>query len=132
LNTSLGRQIDTFLERIVPGNAWERANWGLSLGAELNRHPKLRLPRIEAETALEDVYMRVEHQVFFRLPRTLGVLFGIRLSLHPLGDLLKNRRAAAGLARALETMSDEVAAYKGLDRARTKLLSTLNSVRAAE
>jgi hypothetical protein len=109
LNHSLSRQIDAFLHRIAPGAAWERANWGLSNGSNLNRHPKLNLP----------------HQVLFRLPRTLGLLFGIRLSLHPLLELRENLAAAIGLRMALETMPEDIARYKGVHQVRGRLVQAL-------
>src|ERR1043165_2672392 len=36
LNAALGRAIHSFLSKLVPGEAWERENWGLSADAELN------------------------------------------------------------------------------------------------
>jgi len=125
LNPELGRKIDAFLQRITPGSAWERANWGLSRGAKLNRHPRLNLPGLDEATPLDQIYVRVEHQIFFRLPRTLGILFGIRLSLHPLGLLATHPTAAVGLRQALETMSEPVAQYKGLHRIRSRLIRVL-------
>lgn len=127
LNLELGRQIDAFLQRIAPGSAWERANWGLSRGENLNRHPRLNLPGLDETTPLEQIFARVEHQIFFRMPRTLGLLFGIRLSLHCLDQLTTHPPAAAGLRQALETMPEPVAQYKGLSRIRDRLIQTLSN-----
>lgn len=125
LNPALGHQIEAFLGRINPGSGWERANWGLSRGAALNRHPGRHLPAIEAGTPFDEIFLRVEHQIFFRLPRTLGLLFGIRLSLHSLGWLMTQPEAVAGLRRALTTMPDSIAAYKGLGGIRLELAQRL-------
>jgi hypothetical protein len=125
LNAALGRQIDRFLEGLAPGAAWERENWGLSRDAELNHHPRRRLPRLDASVTLDTAWLRIEHQAFVRLPRTGGVLFGIRLSLHPLRAVAATPLAAQGLARALATMPIEVARYKGLSDARGPLLRAL-------
>lgn len=127
LNAALGPSISRFLARILPGRAWERANWGLSRGGDLNRHPDRHLPCLEADTAWEEVYARVERQSFYRLPQTRGILFGIRLEIHPLGALSEIPEAIAGLAWALETMPDEVARYKGLAAVRPSLLRRLKS-----
>lgn len=129
LNQQIGRQVDTFLGRTAPGSAWERANWGLSRGADLNRHPCRHLPELEEDTSLDHVYVRVEHQIFFRLPRTLGILFGIRLSLHPLEQLMVHP-AAAGLRQALESMPEPVAQYKGIHRIRSRIIRLCCSGRA--
>jgi hypothetical protein len=53
-------------------------------------------------------------------------LFGIRVEPIPLTSLLADRAAVTGLARALGTMSDDAANYKGLLRARSRLLSILD------
>jgi len=127
LNAALGRQIDRFLDRLAPGAAWERENWGLSRDAELNHHPRRTLPRLDAGVSLDTAWLRVEHQAFVRLPRTGGLLFGIRLSLHPLRALATDPIAKQGLVRALATMPDEVARYKGLSEARAALLRALGS-----
>jgi hypothetical protein len=53
----------------------------------------------------------VEHQALVALPRSGGVLFGIRIALHRLDAVVRDVAAAAGLRRALGSMPPEVAAY---------------------
>jgi hypothetical protein len=89
----------------------------------LNRHPKRALPALVETTPLEQIYVRVEHQIFYRLPRTQGLLFGIRLSLHPLNEIMMNPKAADGLRQAIETMPKEIAEYKGIYRIRERWLT---------
>lgn len=127
LNSSLSGKIDAFLDRLAPGSAWGRSNWGLSQGWELNRHPRRALPALQSDTAIQDVFLRVEHQLFLRLPRTGGLLFGIRLSIHSLSAVLADPSAAAGLLRAVETMPESVAAYKGLAAIRSTLARWLST-----
>jgi hypothetical protein len=113
LNPTLGRQIEGFLGRLDPGSSWERDNWGLSRGAELNRHPYRNLPRLDEATPLEEVFLRVEHQLFFRLPGRSGCCSHLALSLHPLAELMTNPEAAAGLQRALTSMPEGSWCTKG-------------------
>ena len=127
LNAGLSRQIDTFLARVSPGAAWERENWGLSGDDELNRHPRRHLPGLNADVTLDAAWLRIEHQAFVRMPRTGGLLFGIRLSLHPFRALAAHPVAAKGLARALRTMPAEVARYKGLAEAIAPLVRALEN-----
>jgi hypothetical protein len=121
LNPALARQIHTFLERLDPGAAWARENWGLSRDAELNHHPSLRRTALDAAVRADEVWVRIERQLLFKLPETRAVLFGIRVDVHPLTSLPDTARA--GLARALGTMSPEVLAYKGLASARDTLIA---------
>ena len=53
---------------------------------------------------------------------TEGIVFGIRIALHPLNTLLADPSLRAGFHRALRTMPADLAAYKGLAEARARLL----------
>jgi len=125
LNEQLGRQIDAFLAAMKPGLSWERVNWGLSRSPERNQHPVRSLPRLDAGVSLEEVWLRIEEQSLVSLPETGGVLFGIRIVTHPLMELVEDGEAACRLHRALATMSEGMAAYKGLAAARPRLLTLL-------
>lgn len=127
LNEALGRQINGFLEKIKPGISWERGNWGLSRSPERNLHPSLDLPRLDHTVTLKEVWWRLEEQSLVALPSSGGILFGIKLVIRPLTEIRKNEDARIGLIRALETMSDEMAAYKGILPARQRLLNLLSS-----
>jgi hypothetical protein len=125
LNEQLGARIGTFLRRMAPGMAWQRANWGLSRSAELNQHPARALPRLDATVTADEVWLRVEHQALVALPKTEGVLFGIRIAVHPLARVKMDPAAVAGLRRALQTMSAEMAGYKNLATARDAIIGML-------
>ncbi len=115
LNAALGSPIQQFLGRLKPGLAYLRDNWGLAATDELNLHPVRRLPPPAPPVALDRLWLRVEHQALLALPRTGGIVFGIRIVLHRLDAVARDPAAAAGLRRALETMPDDLAAYKRLD-----------------
>jgi dimethylamine monooxygenase subunit A len=124
LNVSVGRQINTFLSRLKPGVAWTRSNWGLSRWPNLNQHPALALSRLDQTATAERVYFRVEEQALVGLPRSNGILFGIRIKVFALPDLIESG-VGENLARALETMPEEMAKYKGLAVARPRLIKLL-------
>jgi dimethylamine monooxygenase subunit A len=125
LNAALGGSIHLFMERIKPGAAWLRSNWGLSASPELNHHPDRSLPRLTQNVSLDQVWLRVEEQALVRLPETGGVLFGIRLHIFPLPEVKQNSEASRGLARALRTMPDSIAEYKSLAQARQRLIELI-------
>lgn len=127
LNVTLGRQIDGFLRRIKPGISWERSNWGLSRTAELNLHPSRKLPRLDATVSLDDVWFRLEEQSLVALPATGGVLFGIRLVIRPLREIKDDPAARRRMVRALQTMPEPMARYKGIAPARPRLLELLEA-----
>lgn len=125
LNAALGAQIDQFLARLSPGTACGRNNWGLASTAELNLHPARGAPSLQSPVALDRAWLRVERQVLLALPRTRGILFGIRIEMHRLDRILAEPAAAAGLRRALETMPEPLAAYKRIAPVRRELVARL-------
>ena len=125
LNASLGRSISTFLDRIQPGAAWERENWGLSADSRLNHHPVLPCARLDATARPCATWLRLERQILQRLPRTGAILFGIHVSNHRLDTLAAIPGLAPRLARALHTMPEDIARYKGLASARDALAAAL-------
>jgi hypothetical protein len=122
LNETLARQIDGFLRRIKPGISWERANWGLSRSPELNLHPSRKLPRLDATVTLDEVWFRLEEQSLVALPASGGILFGIKLVIRPLREIKDDPEARQGMVRALRTMPEPMAAYKGIAPARGRLI----------
>ena len=128
LNESLGGQISAFLNRIKPGPIWERWNWGLAAVDALNHHPALAHPRLHAASLLEETWLRLEHQTFRALDDQGGLLFAIRVSVLPLTELAASSQAAHRLAALLETMPEEIAAYKVLTASRPSLISQLRAV----
>ena len=127
LNVAIGPQIQRFLSKLRPGTAWLRANWGLSRSPELNQHPARKLPRLDERAEAEEVWMRVEDQALVALPTTGGILFGIRIVNYPFTAVVRDRSLASRFARALRTMPEEVARYKGIAAARGRLLELLGS-----
>ena len=126
-NAQFASPVKQFLARMKPGISWERINWGLSRTPELNQHPNRRLPRLDASLDLKDVWFRIEYQSLVALPRTSGILFGIRLIIEPLTRLAQDPGFATGLSRALATIPESVATYKGLQSSRQRLIDLLRT-----
>ena len=98
---------------------------GLSRSPALNQHPSQHTPRLGSPLRADEVWLRVENQIFFRLPETGGLLFGIRIENASLSDVKKWPDAARGLPRALRTMPEEIARYKGIITAREEIAPLL-------
>jgi hypothetical protein len=124
LNAALGAQIRQFLSRLKPGVAFLRDNWGLAATDELNLHPARARAAPAPPVALERLWLRVEHQALVALPAAGGFVFGIRISNHRL-DRVAGTAAARGLRHALETMPEELAAYKRIAAVRQAVAAQL-------
>jgi hypothetical protein len=125
LNDQFANPVQQFLARMKPGISWERINWGLSRSPELNQHPNRNLSRLDHAVELEEVWFRAEYQSLVSLPSSSGLLFGIRLAIEPLKKLRADVEFAAGLSRAIGTMPESIAVYKGIAAARERLLQLL-------
>ena len=125
LNSEMEDQIHRFLDRIEPGQCWRRENWGLARSREFNLHPERRQPRLTPPHHLNQIWFRVEHQALVKLPRTKALGFGIRLTIHPLANLVENQEFRRRFLRALATMPGSMAEYKGIAQVKDFLLAQL-------
>ncbi len=128
LNAQIGSQITRFLFSLKPGTAMLRANWGLSRSGEFNQHPSRKLPRLAAETNVDEIWLRIERQALVHLPQSSGVLFGIRIETFPVLELKAHPKEAHGLARALRTMPPEMARYKNIEAVRERVACELEKI----
>jgi hypothetical protein len=125
LNTALGASIQQFLAKLKPGSAFLRDNWGIAATDELNLHPTRALPAPTLPVALDRLWLRVEHQALVALPRSGGIVFGIRIALHRLDEVARDPEVATGLKRGLVSMPADLAAYKRLAAIRSELAGLL-------
>jgi hypothetical protein len=121
LNAALGSPINQLLGKLKPGIAFQRDNWGISASAERNQHPSRHIPAPRIPVALNRLWLRVEHQALVALPRSKGLVFGIRIAAHRLDQLTAQPSVVHGLIRALTSMPQPVAEYKRLAEIRDEL-----------
>jgi hypothetical protein len=124
LNAALGPSIHQVLGRLSAETTIERWNWGLAANDELNLHPVRGLPVPVPPVTLAGLWLRLEHQALIALPRSGGVMFGIRISLHRL-DGFVGTAAGRGLARALRSMPTAMAEYKRVEAVRREVAAAL-------
>ncbi len=127
LNEALGRQIGTFLGKLVPGVVWERENWGFSADPSRDHHPRHRRRRLDGGEKLDETWIRLERQILVRLSGD-GILFGIHVGSHRLDEVAGlSAVLPARIARALRSMPEDAAEYKGLLAARSGIAARLEA-----
>jgi len=119
LNDQLGDKIGQFLDKLPQGKSFLRENWSITRTADLNYHPALLRPKLDAAATPDTVFLRIEHQLFTAIPG--GILMGIRIHTCPLTDLAADPAVWHNLTEIIRTMPDDVAAYKSMLAARTPL-----------
>jgi len=126
LNAQIGAKIDSFLRQLQSGKAYCRENWGFTRSSERNYHPELRRPPLDGSVTIDELHLRVEHQLFTALPG--GVLMGIRIETCPLADLAVDPGIWRSVAEKIRTMPEDVAAYKGLRSAREAMRREMRTI----
>jgi hypothetical protein len=126
LNAVLGSQVDRLLSRLRPGKCVVRSNWGVCRSPELNQHPDRGLPPLQSPVQLKDAWLRVEDQCLFKLPKSGGVIFGIRVTHTSWSELRGNALAARSVARALRTMPADLLEYKRIHTVSNELAALLD------
>lgn len=128
LNPSIGNKIDRFLKQLEPGSGKDflRENWSLTRSAELNYHPNLERPPLDETVTLEELYLRLEHQIFTGLPG--GVLMGIRIANCPLQEVASDPVTWQALKEKIATMPENVAEYKSMRTAQEAIVREMGRI----
>lgn len=113
-----------YLMRIQQGRPARRLNWTMTVNPRLDTSPE-NYPiwgpdraALTPETIGDKLHLRVELQTLFRLPRSNGLLFGVRAYLASIADLARVPGWGRRLHRVLRDLHPEIASYKGLTRYR--------------
>lgn len=126
----LARPVDRFMRHLRPGHIASRLNWSLLDDPALYQPGgKWRVDGgsdITPENAGCRVFLRVERQTLRRLPVTGAVLFGIRVHVYPLDQVIDRPDRAAALTEAVRALPAEVQHYKSLLPFREALMGWLH------
>lgn len=114
LNAAIGPAIDKYLDKIKPGFAAGRPNWGLAATDAWNLHPSANAPKLVKGLRADQMWLRIERQILTPLPNSGDMLFGIRIERVRLDEALSDPEVRRRFHRTIATMPREVADYKGL------------------
>jgi len=129
LNEQLQDKINKGLKLISDNKSYKRYNLGLAASNVLNQHPKLNsVKRLGASeiNSLNDVYYRLEEQVFMKIPNTDGILFNIKIITDTIESISDDYELILGLKKWLETMDVNIAEYKSLKSSKQKIIDLLH------
>jgi len=121
-----------YLLMIRLGQPVRRLNWTLTINPRMDTAPEVyhewghERASVTPENAGEKVHLRVEVQTLFRLPRSNGMLFGVRAYLISMEDLCTNPAWAQRMHRVMETLHPELIDYKGITRYHKALVGWLS------
>jgi hypothetical protein len=128
----LARPVDRIMQHLKPGHIVQRLNWSLLDDPTLFQPGGKWRPDgpsdITAENAGQRVFLRVERQTLRRLPSSGAVLFGIRVHVYPLDQVIDRPDRAATLLEAAQALPEAVQHYKSLLPFRVALMQWLRNL----
>ncbi|MGO3456003.1 MAG: heme-dependent oxidative N-demethylase family protein [Marinomonadaceae bacterium] len=122
-----------FLLAIPQGQPTRRLNWTLSINARMDTSPEtypswgIDRTTVTPENVGEKVYLRVEVQIFDRMPRTNALMMNIRTYLISMDELATNPEWARRMYHTMKTLPAELIEYKGLTRFHPMLVEWLSA-----
>jgi len=111
-----------FLMAIPQKQPTRRLNWTLTINPRMDTSPETYpewgsdRTTITPDNIGEKVYLRVELQVFDRMPRSNALMMNIRTYLLSMNDLVTNPAWAKRMHRTMRSLPPELVEYKGLTR----------------
>lgn len=114
-----GRATLRLMAGLRPGRPVWRANWALRATDRLDLSPRadpVPIDHVDAGSAGETVFVRVERQTLSRLPATGAILFTVHTVSRPLAVVAADPGRAALLLGAIRSMPPAMADYKGVSR----------------
>ena len=120
-----------YLLAIQQSNPARRLNWTMTVNPRLDTSPEHyhqwgpENTHITPENVADKLFLRIELQSFWRLPRSNGMLFPIRCYMLSMRDLTTVPKWAKRFHRVLSTLPPEIASYKGLDNYRQTAIDYL-------
>ena len=120
-----------YLMRVRYGHPARRLNWTMTVNPRLDTSPEnypLWGPdraTITAGNIATQLFLRVELQTFYRLPRSNALLFGIRTYLASLEELTRVPKWGCRLHRVMRDLHPDLIGYKGLSRYHNLLVAYL-------
>jgi Protein of unknown function (DUF3445) len=126
LNDKLAPSMQQFFARLPTHAVFERRNWLLHTDGALYQPVSDAWHRIDANE-VATLIVRSERQTLKRLDATT-VVFTIRVTCHPLGEIAGHREAARDLRNALHALDAPERAAKGFDYFAPVVLDYLSNI----
>ena len=113
-----------YLLSVQQGSPVRRLNWTMTVNPRLDTSPEnyhvwgVENTHVTPQNVADKLYLRIELQTIWRLPRSNALLFPIRCYLLSMRDLTMVPKWAKRFHRVLDSLPAELSTYKGLDNFR--------------
>lgn len=130
-NANLLKAGEHLMQLVCSGERWERFVWNVTGHSRLNAHPLVVASQAWATGAFDSreapsAWFRSERQTFVPLAARQQAVFMIGVDCEALPQAIDSSARAATLRAAVDSMSDQVLAYRGLADVKSALIHWLD------
>jgi len=119
--------VERTMKRFAPDRPFERASWFIADDRELFWHNIISGTMSEGMHP-RDLFLRIDHQTFRKLPKTKGIMFGVHPVLKRMEDLADSPLVPALLAKIHTDADRDLMDYKKSDKYDGKLVPYLQEL----
>ncbi|KAL1938522.1 hypothetical protein VTO73DRAFT_11545 [Trametes versicolor] len=114
-NAKLLMSVERTLKRFKPDQSFERSSWNIMDDRNLFLHNiASNLP--DKDLRPEDLWLRIDHQTFRKLPRTNAIIFGVRPIMRRIEDLADSPLVPLLLEKVHTDSAEHLITYKGMPK----------------
>ncbi|KAI0767107.1 hypothetical protein C8Q74DRAFT_1203421 [Fomes fomentarius] len=127
-NKKLLMSVERTLKRFRPNQPFERSSWSIVDDRNLFWHNIASVPSVDPSVHPKDLWLRIDHQTFRKLPRTNAIIFGVHPILHKIEDFADSPLVPALLERVHIDSDPALLKYKGTHKYDALLLPYLREL----
>ncbi|KAJ2989663.1 hypothetical protein NUW54_g8709 [Trametes sanguinea] len=126
-NEKLLLSVERTLKRFRPDQPFERSSWNIMDDRNLFWH-NIASGMPDKDQRPEDLWLRIDHQTFRKLPRTNAIIFGVRPTMWRMEDLADSPLLPSLMEKVHTESAENLLKYKGIAKYGDLLLPYLRGL----
>ncbi|KAH9889388.1 hypothetical protein C8Q73DRAFT_747858 [Cubamyces lactineus] len=112
-NQKLLMSVERTLKRFKPNEPFERSSWNIMDDRNLFWH-NIASGLPDKDLRPQDLWLRIDHQTFRKLPRTNAIIFGVRPIMRRIEDLADSPLVPSLMEKVHTESAEHLLKYKGI------------------
>ncbi|KAI0326339.1 hypothetical protein GY45DRAFT_1329059 [Cubamyces sp. BRFM 1775] len=126
-NQKLLMSVERTLKRFKPNEPFERSSWNIMDDRNLFWH-NIASGLPDKDLRPQDLWLRIDHQTFRKLPRTNAIIFGVRPIMRRIEDLADSPLVPSLMEKVHTESAEHLLLYKGIAKYGDLLLPYLREL----
>ncbi|KAI0369011.1 hypothetical protein BV20DRAFT_947094 [Pilatotrama ljubarskyi] len=114
-NAKLLLSVERTLKRFRPDQPFERSGWNIMDDRNLFLH-NIATGLPDEDLRPQDLWLRIDHQTFRKLPRTNAIIFGVRPVMRRIEDLADSPLVPSLMEKVHNESAEHLIKYKGMPK----------------